>query len=252
MNSESLPTRPWLERTWRLQEIVRGTVAHGVRVSKTTPASPEAFTVTKSWGDACCRWMNIETHIQGTPFNAEPCLYVANHVSYLDIPLLMSQISLTYIAKKEVSSWPIFGRAAESAGTVFVDRNSARSRSKVAQLITDGILKEKKSIGLFPEGTSSLAGRPWKRGAFNIAAEYGFPVQAIRIFYEPLRPVAFIDDDAMLPHLWNLLGVHKIKAHLEFFDPIKVEDADRDAKRMETEVRESFNKLLKLHGPRAL
>lgn len=252
MNSESLPTRSWLERSLRLQEIIRGTISHGLRVGRTRPASPEAFAVTKSWGEACCRWMNVETEVKGTPFTAEPCLYVANHVSYLDIPLLMSLVSVTYIAKKEVSSWPIFGQCATAAGTVYVDRKSARSRSKVAQVIPDGILKEKKSIGLFPEGTSSISVKPWKRGAFNIAAEYGFPVQAIRIFYEPLRPVAFIDDDAMLPHLWNLLGVPKIKAHLEFFDPLKVEDAEADGKRMENAVRESFHKLLNLHGPRAL
>lgn len=233
-----------LNRVRRLGGILRDTLLHTGAVLLHGQSPTAVRENTQLWGAKLTQHVGVELEVKGQPLTGEPCLFVANHVSYLDIPILMSLLDLRFIAKAEVESWPIFGKAAASAGTVFMKRESARSRSEVTRLIGEAITRERKSIGIFPEGTSGMQVKPWKRGAFAVAQEFGFPVQAIRIVYDPLRPVAFIGDDDLKPHLWNMLGVPRLRASLEFFDPIRVTDAEAQTRETEARVRESFDRKL--------
>ena len=173
-----------LSRTWRLQKIVSNTLASTFRLRKMGPEATfqEVSDISKTWGAFCCEHVGMRQEIEGQPLLDEPCLYVANHVSYLDIVFLMSILPVTFIAKKEVAERPVFGAGATAAGTVYINRSSNRSRLEVSQIIGRAITQEKKSIGLFPEGTSSINVKPWKKGAFKVAHDYGFKVQPVRIF----------------------------------------------------------------------
>ncbi|MBS1984130.1 MAG: 1-acyl-sn-glycerol-3-phosphate acyltransferase [Bdellovibrionales bacterium] len=244
-----IPPAPGLwNRLQRLRSILSYTVWGTLQLGKfAKPDSPftkaDAAEGIKNWAKFCCDTLGLEIHVKGKPLLSEPCLYVSNHVSYVDIPLLMSMLPITFVAKKEVSKWPIFGAATTAAGTVYIDRGSMKSRTAVSQAISDAIMIEKKNIGLFPEGTSSIDVKQWRRGAFGIAQEKGFKVQAIRILYHPLRETAFIDDDGLLPHLWSLMSQPKIEAHIEFFEPIVITDREEDCRRLEKMVRDSFHTL---------
>ena len=235
-----------LYRAWRIQHVLRKTL-HSTAKLRRLPANPDPadiFEISQDWGKNLCNRVGLRQEITGTPYLDEPCLYVANHVSYLDIVFLMSLLPITFIAKKEVAEWPIFGAGATAAGTVFINRSSSRSRSLVAQTIGDAITQQKKSIAIFPEGTSSMDMKPWKRGVFSVAKEFGFKVQPIRIFYQPLRTAAFIDEDSLMPHLWNLLGTDTLEGSLEFFPPVVIKDTNKDTAEIEAQVRASFNKKL--------
>ena len=104
----------------------------------------------------------------------ETVLFVANHQSYLDIPLLMSVIDIPkgFIAKKELETWPIVSYWMKKIRCIFMDRDNMR---KSAESIVEGIktLKSGYSMVIFPEGTRSNGGphREFKAGSFKLATK---------------------------------------------------------------------------------
>jgi 1-acyl-sn-glycerol-3-phosphate acyltransferase len=183
----------------------------------------------KAWSQETLERFNIDLKIKGTVTNEAPVLFVGNHISYLDITLLINAIDdVSFVAKKELSAWPVFGPAARAMNTIFVERGSTESRQLARRSIVDG-LRDKRRIVLFPSGTTCLTeSKSWRQGAFEIAAETGTRVQPFRLTYTPLRHAAFIDDDLFALHIYRLAGLPKITARLEFHEPVTIRDPRRD------------------------
>lgn len=195
----------------------------------------------QSWSRDLFAGMGFELENTGEPLR-EPCIYVGNHVSYLDIPLVWTAAENVYVAKKEIRMWPIIGAAAQELGTIWVDRSSMSSRAKVIDQMREGIVNEKKRVCIFPEGTSSVEGTPWKWGAFKLAKELGVPVQPFRIFYCPLRDTAYTGNDTLTTQWWKCMNTPHKFASLEWGKPVKITDFRKDAEAMHEWVRTSFNK----------
>ncbi len=87
-------------------------------------------------------------------------LYVANHQSYIDIPLMVTMFQVPPIMKKELLYIPIFGWIAWLSGAMPVSRSSNQSRRKVFNQTKRRILHEKIGIQVYPEGTRSKTGLP--------------------------------------------------------------------------------------------
>ncbi len=110
----------------------------------------------------------------------ERYVFVANHQSYFDIPVLYTGLpfALSFIAKKELFFIPFFGWGIAAIGHIWIDRDNARAaRSSITRAIA--MLKRKNiSLMLFPEGTRSVSGEmgEFKRGSFALALEAGVAV----------------------------------------------------------------------------
>lgn len=184
-----------------------------------------------SWAKEVLNIIEIDVEIRGNaPELRKPVLFVGNHVSYVDIPLLMASVPVVFVSKAEVSKWLVIGPASQKAGTVFVKRESGKSRAETAQAIADCLINRNQSIALFPSGTTTLdESKPWRKGAFAIAAKHGIAVQPFRITYQPLRKLAYIEKDFFPTHLWKLLSSRtRIKATLEFGEVCTVTEASAD------------------------
>ena len=83
----------------------------------------------------------------------QPMLWVANHVSWTDIPLLGALQPLSFLSKAEVRAWPVAGWLAHKAGTLFIRRGSGDS-SQVGQQLTRH-LQQGRNLLIFPEGTTT-------------------------------------------------------------------------------------------------
>lgn len=94
---------------------------------------------------------------RGVPSNG---LYIANHQSFVDIPLITLAYQVPPIMKKEVLHIPIFGWMAWISGALPVSRGSSASRRKVFERAKHRILKEKIGLGVYPEGTRSKTSLP--------------------------------------------------------------------------------------------
>lgn len=181
------------------------------------------------WAQRILNALGVELTIKGVPTLDPGVLFVGNHISYLDIPILMSLVNdISFVAKQELKSWPIFGRAAKTVQTVFVKRESDKSRSQTRSSII-AALDEGRRIAIFPSGTTSLnEHRDWRRGAFEIAHATGKLIQPFRLTYHPLRTAAYIDDDVFPFHLYELGRLSEIKAEIEFHPPQTVSDPKWD------------------------
>jgi 1-acyl-sn-glycerol-3-phosphate acyltransferase len=175
--------------------------------------------------------LRLQAQIKNVPKEfPSPAIFVCNHISYLDIPLLMHLVpQASLVSKVEVASWPIIGRAAERVNTVFVKRGCKESRQQVRETIAQALVLDKKSIGVFPSGTTKIVkSESWRRGVFEIAAEHNIPVIPLRINYTPLRQAAYIDQDNFILHLWAVMRSQLLQVEVEFAEVRYINDPIAD------------------------
>jgi 1-acyl-sn-glycerol-3-phosphate acyltransferase len=137
------------------------------------------------WSQALLRAGRITLRIEGgARLRSRPCVYIANHVSMIDIWALVSALPGVpkFVFKKELLRVPVIGRSATAAGHICIDRrNPAQAFSayeEAAETIRAG-----HSAAVFAEGTRSRDGRllPFKRGPFVLAIAAQVPVVPILI-----------------------------------------------------------------------
>lgn len=198
------------------------------------PGPPPTYPAQKkAWAERMLSILKVDLQVTGAPTLERPVIFVGNHISYLDIILLIEQVpDISFVAKRELASWPIFGHGAKKFGTIFVHRESTKGRGEAYREIESVISQERKGVLLFPSGTTTLdESKPWKLGAFRMAHRLGIPIQPFRLSYEPLRRAAYIDDDVFAPHLLALCRGGRMQAKLEFATPAKVENPVEDCER---------------------
>ena len=132
-------------------------------------------------------------HAEGTA----PRLFLANHISTLDIWALVPVLPVTtrFVSKRTIFWIPILGQAMWVAGFIAIDRkdraSAIRSLGGATKKIRDGA-----SVILFPEGTRSRDGRlgRFKRGSFHLALEAGVPIVPVAITgtYRVVRPRSIV------------------------------------------------------------
>jgi 1-acyl-sn-glycerol-3-phosphate acyltransferase len=112
-------------------------------------------------------------------------LIVSNHESNWDLPALaagLSQLTVRYVAKKEIMRIPIFGQALRLTGNVRVVRTQT---ARDIERIREGMSRRAKEVSVmfFAEGTRSQDGalHPFKKGAFATAIGFGLPVLPVAI-----------------------------------------------------------------------
>lgn len=112
----------------------------------------------KHYSRLLCALLRVRVRVVGTPVQGQPVLILCNHVSWLDIPVLASIGPVAFVAKREVSGYPIVGVIAKLMRTVFVDRMRRHQTAEVNAEIAER-LNEGHPVVLFAEGTSSDGNR---------------------------------------------------------------------------------------------
>lgn len=186
-----------------------------------------------------CRLLGIKLTIEGAVVADSPVLLVANHTSWLDIPVLSAVAPLSFVAKKEVGGWPFVSSLARLQRTVFVDRARRQAAGAAADEISER-LASGDTIVLFAEGTSSDANRvlPFKSSLFgavksDLPTEDRAVVQTCAIVYTHLhgvplhradRPrVAWYGDMEMQAHAWGVLSQGPVAVTIKIGDPVPLD-----------------------------
>lgn len=221
-----------------------------------------------------CRLFGIRLEIDGAVVHDRPVLLIANHTSWLDITVLSAVAPVSFVAKKEVGTWPGVSALARLQRTVFVDRERRSAVGETASEIIER-LAAGDNIVLFAEGTSSDGNRvlPFRTSLFaaakpsaaNRPAEQGRSatlanavVQTVSIAYTRLhgvplgradRPlVGWYGDMDLPPHAWELLKAGPLDARIVVGSPVPLDDfADRKslARHSEDEVRTNVVRALR-------
>ncbi|MFI8744795.1 lysophospholipid acyltransferase family protein [Pseudomonas sp. NPDC077186] len=163
---------------------------------------------------------------------AQPMLWVANHVSWTDIPLLGALQPISFLSKAEVRSWPLAGWLAHKAGTLFIRRGSGDSNLVGEQLGRH--LQRGRHLLIFPEGTTTdgLSLRTFHGRLLASAIDSGVAVQPVAIRYlragQPCPVAPFVGDDDMLSHLLRLLRSQAGEVQIQLLAPIASASASRN------------------------
>jgi lyso-ornithine lipid O-acyltransferase len=203
----------------------------------------------------CARWLHqacarairaigVELSVQGSP--PTHGLIVSNHLSYLDIAVYSAAVPCVFVSKAEVEKWPIIGRYARWAGTVFVRRHdridAARANVSVGDSLQNGV-----PVVLFPEGTTTDGQRVLRFHSTMLqpAIDTAATITPCAIRYElddgdAAREVCWWGDMTLVPHMWNLMGKKKIRARIVFGEPIL---ASGDRKQLSAALHEEVARL---------
>jgi len=218
-----------------------------------------------------CRLIGLKLNIDGAVVRDRPVLLVANHTSWLDIPVLSAVAPLSFVAKKEVGTWPFVSSLARLQRTVFVDRERRVAVGESASEILDR-LAAGDNVVLFAEGTSSDGNRvlPFKTSLFAAAkppTRLGTPapeavVQTLSVVYTHLNgvPIGRADrhvigwygDMEMTGHAWELLKQGPIDVRITVGSPVALAAfADRKAlaRHSEDEIRKNVVRTLRARPP---
>ncbi len=218
-----------------------------------------------------CRLLGLNIELEGEVATDRPVLLVANHTSWLDIPVLSAIAPMSFVAKKEVGSWPFVSALARLQRSVFVDRARRLAVGEAAGEIL-ARLAQGDTIVLFAEGTSSDGNRvlPFMTSLFAAAkpsAKAGVEapdavVQTLSLVYTRLhgiplgradRPlVGWYGDMEMKSHAWSLLKAGPLDVRIRIGPPVPLSSfTDRKdlARQSEAEVREHVVRILRARGP---
>lgn len=170
------------------------------------------------WARSVSRVVGLGVEVTGTPPPAGTVL-VANHRSYTDIAAIMASVSCAFLAKREVTRWPLLGAAARMGGTVFVARHNAQSRSEALRRLA-ALLERGHSVVVFPEGTSTRGPTvlPFRPGVFRLAAREGFTVVPVAIDYR-YSADAWVGDDTFVGHFVRRFGKPTTPVSVHFGPP---------------------------------
>ncbi len=190
------------------------------------------------WGRSALWLGGIRLRVHGSEHipRGQPAIYLANHQSNFDVPILYAGLPLQFrwMAKKELFDIPLFGLAMARCGYIPIDRSDRRksmqSITAAAKRIQNGA-----SVVIFPEGTRSSDGRlqEFKKGGFLIAVKAQVPVV----------PVAIKGSVQVLAKEERIIKSGQVE--LEIFPPVSttgLKNVDIDA--LKGQVREPITRML--------
>jgi len=202
------------------------------------------YRICSTWSDIWFFLIGIwakKTMLTDAPLKDAQYIFVANHISYMDVPMIVKTIRqpIRALGKAEIAKIPLFGFLYRY-GAIMVDRSNADARKKsVLQL--KSVLRKGISVFIFPEGTFNETGQPLKEfydGAFRIAIETQtallpviFPDTVKRLHYSspfsftpgrcravfleviPVSGLTMQDLPALKEKVWNKMEIELKKVH---------------------------------------
>lgn len=185
-----------------------------------------------------CWLFGIRVIVVGEPVRGKGVLLVANHQSYLDVPIVGSTTRQSFIARHDVARWPVVGTMVRLQESVLIERKkrgkAGEQMSAVRQRMADG-----EAVVIFAEGTTT-DGRMLPFKSALLAAAVGdeggvgpvqtFPVQPVSVTYvglhglpmgrEDRRVYSWVGDEGLLPHLWAMLRAGPMDVVVQYHPPL--------------------------------
>lgn len=210
-----------------IPHILRGVYLTATRLPRQPPPQTEhQWATVRAWHRRALAIAGVDTTIHGEGVDG-PALFVANHVSWLDIGVLSTIVDAGFIGKRDLASWPVLGFLIRRGGTIFVDRDGRDAGTAAAEEMARRLQRGERVV-VFPEGTTSRGDdvRRFHPRLFEAARIAGVPVQPVALRYDNPR-APFVDNVAFVPHLLGILGEPRIHAELELLEPIDPSGLDR-------------------------
>ncbi len=187
----------------------------------------------RAWSTLMVRLFGFRVRRYGTPLPGA-VLFVANHVSWIDITLMHSQRMMGFVAKAEIARWPVVGWVASRGSTIYHHRGSNDSLHGVMHQMVQR-LEQGQAVGVFPEGrtTRGDAVGTFHARIFQPATLAGAPAQPVALKYgtggDAQTIVAFGAQENFLQNFLRLLGEPGRVAEVHFLEPVAAHEDGRRA-----------------------
>ncbi len=213
------------------------------------------------WHRFILKVLGIRLHVVGEIVRDRPLLIASNHVSWTDIMVAGATAPVNFIAKSEISRWPLGGTLARLQRTVFVERDRRRASGDQAGEVAERLVAGD-AIVLFAEGTTGDGNLmlPFKTtlfGAASMTVDAGragsVAIQPMAIVYTRFHGMpmnrqgrmraSWIGDSALVPHLMGLLKEGAVDVEVHFGEPVEYHPGSsrkQVAQEIERRVRELF------------
>jgi 1-acyl-sn-glycerol-3-phosphate acyltransferase len=229
----------FLTRTYRITRIVIHTVVGIGITALVLPFTKKSWrlTLTRWWCKSLLNCFNIKVIAHGTLPDADTfnTMFVANHISWVDIHSINSIIPLRFIAKIEVESWPVFGYLVSKSGTLFINRNIRKDAARIIEMTTTS-LADGDNVCFFPEGTTTDGTHilPFKSSIVQAAINTKAKICPVAIFYplpdkKPNIEMAYAGETTMAESMLQVLNLKEPIVELQFLAPIDCEGLTRQA-----------------------
>ena len=194
------------------------------------------------WAQQFLAILDVQLRTTGTAAQVGPMMVVANHISWLDVLVLLAVQPVCFVSKAQVKHWPLIGWLATNAGTLYIERASRRDAMRVVHHIAQALQPANAAqaahiIAVFPEGTTSDGTKalPFHANLIQAAISAHAPVQAVALRYVDATTAAlsltptYVDDDTLISSVWRLLCASPVVATVHFATPAHADGRDRRA-----------------------
>lgn len=175
----------------------------------------------RRWARSLLRLAGVKVELEGLENIPEgPAVFVPNHQSYFDIPVLLAWLDRPYplVSKQEVKRIPLIRTWMELLDCVFIDRSNARQSVTALGQAAERMVRRRRPLIIFPEGTRSRGGElgEFKSGGFRVALKTGVPVVPVLIdgTYRVMEA----------NHMW----IHPAAVRVRVLPPIPTKDMSRE------------------------
>lgn len=227
----------FLIRTLRLVRLVLHLLVAVIKVALLLPRVGRArrTELIRRWSARVLAILNVRLSVRGEvpEVSAAGVMFVANHVSWLDVYLLDAVCPVRFVAKAEVRAWPVIGWLAVKLGTLFIERARRHDTARANREVVDA-LRQGDCIAVFPEGTTSDGTllRPFHASLLQsaITSEARLWPVAIRYVHRDgtvnLSP-AYVDDMSFGASLLRILNEPDLAAEITYLEPLPVQGRSR-------------------------
>ncbi len=169
------------------------------------------------------RISGVVVEVRGTPLPRD-VLFVANHSSWLDIPIIAGATGTAFVATADVRGWPLVGRLASLNNTIFVDRGDRLGVHGQVGAVREALGRHQ-PVAIFPEGTTSVELLAFKPALLEVVSPppRAIKVQPLRLDYGEAIELAWVGDEPAGANVWRVLtrpGTFRVRLDcLEPFEP---------------------------------
>lgn len=227
-----------LRAVWRVLRLL-GHIAYGlwiVAVRFPALSADQQHARVQVWSQQVLAMLGIHLRIVGQPPLTGPVMLVANHLSWLDIPVMHAARHCRFVSKADVKAWPLIGTLASAAGTLYIERSSRRDALRMVQTMQEA-LERGEVLAVFPEGTTG-DGRemlPFHANLIQAAVAAQAPVQPVGLRFvdkasgtTSFAP-SYTGDETLVGSIWRTLCAPPIDAVVHYGPVEQPEGRDRRA-----------------------
>ena len=188
----------------------------------------------KRWANGLLDKLGIQLHCRGKfPTDEDHrVMFAANHISWLDVCILMAACPTRFVAKSEISGWPVLGLLSRNAGTLFIKRAKRSDTLRINKDISEAMAKGDR-VTVFPEGTTCDGTflNHFHASLLQSALTPDTRLFPVAICYRDIngeisKEAAYIDS-SLATSLKKILSQPRIDAELTFIDPIDTHEKNR-------------------------